>query len=229
MTSSQFPPYVSEFVVKVASRCNLNCRYCYMYNLEDTTWRNQPKFMSVEIFSAFLQKLRRHVSDHNVLGVNLILHGGEPLLMGATRIDELFTLARTTLEGTIVGLGMQSNGLLLTPEIGKVLRKHDANVGISIDGIPGKGDLNRINHQGRAMGKELETCIRKFLADGFKDQFGGFISVIDPKQDPVETFRYLASFEPPSIDFRFPLTHHDSITNSVMHRQDGTFASFFEK
>ena len=33
-------------VLKVASRCNLNCSYCFMYNLGDTTYKKQPKFMS---------------------------------------------------------------------------------------------------------------------------------------------------------------------------------------
>jgi sulfatase maturation enzyme AslB (radical SAM superfamily) len=37
---------IKGLVLKVARRCNLNCEYCYMYNLGDETYKSQPKFMS---------------------------------------------------------------------------------------------------------------------------------------------------------------------------------------
>ena len=36
-----------EFVVKVHSRCDLACDYCYMYEIADETWRARPGRMSV--------------------------------------------------------------------------------------------------------------------------------------------------------------------------------------
>ena len=38
-------------IIKVASRCNLNCSYCYVYNQADTTWRDRPSVMSRETFA----------------------------------------------------------------------------------------------------------------------------------------------------------------------------------
>ena len=35
-----------EFVVKIHSRCDLACDYCYMYELADQTWRDRPRKMS---------------------------------------------------------------------------------------------------------------------------------------------------------------------------------------
>ena len=46
---TSLPHPCKTFVVKVVSRCNLNCSYCYMYNLQDRTWRNQPGIMSAEV------------------------------------------------------------------------------------------------------------------------------------------------------------------------------------
>ena len=40
--------YTTNLVVKVASRCNLNCTYCYVYNMGDNSYKLQPKFMSIE-------------------------------------------------------------------------------------------------------------------------------------------------------------------------------------
>ena len=33
---------INEFVIKVASRCNLDCDYCYEYNTGDNTWKSMP-------------------------------------------------------------------------------------------------------------------------------------------------------------------------------------------
>ena len=38
-----------EFVVKIHSRCDLACDYCYMYELADQTWRDRPRRMSEEM------------------------------------------------------------------------------------------------------------------------------------------------------------------------------------
>jgi uncharacterized protein len=39
---------ITTFVVKVVSRCNLKCSYCYMYEHPDQTWRDQPVVMTAE-------------------------------------------------------------------------------------------------------------------------------------------------------------------------------------
>ena len=42
-------PTIQCFLLKVASRCNLSCDYCYMYEHADQSWRNQPHMFSSEI------------------------------------------------------------------------------------------------------------------------------------------------------------------------------------
>ena len=32
-----------EFIVKVHSRCDLSCDYCYMYEMADQSWRSRPR------------------------------------------------------------------------------------------------------------------------------------------------------------------------------------------
>ena len=69
-----------EFVVKVHSRCDLACDYCYMYELADQTWRDRPRRMSVEIADRAAFRIGEHARAHRMTSVDLILHGGEPLL-----------------------------------------------------------------------------------------------------------------------------------------------------
>lgn len=202
---------VSAFVVKIASRCNINCKYCYMYNLADTTWRRQPKFMSEGIYRKFVERIRDHTRTHSIKRIDFILHGGEPLLAGALGLDRYFSIFWEVMDGTGVEptLGLQTNGLLLSDEIGAVLAKHGASFGVSIDGIPGRGDRFRVDKRGIPTGARLEKRLREFLAGDYAGTFSGFLGVVDLENDPIETFEYLRTFNPPSVDFRLPLDHHD--------------------
>src|SRR4051794_1000945 len=49
-------PFV-HFVVKVASRCNIKCSYCYMYEHADQSWRTQPQFMSDAVEVATIDRI----------------------------------------------------------------------------------------------------------------------------------------------------------------------------
>ena len=57
---------VRQLVIKVASRCNLNCTYCYMYNMGDLSFKGQPKFMSDATVNALLKKVKQHTDLHNL-------------------------------------------------------------------------------------------------------------------------------------------------------------------
>ncbi|WP_431243753.1 4Fe-4S cluster-binding domain-containing protein [Flavobacterium sp. P21] len=74
--------YTSNLVIKVASLCNLNCNYCYVYNMGDKSYKKQPKFMSQEIVEAILTKVKKNCLENNLESFLIIFHGGEPLLTG---------------------------------------------------------------------------------------------------------------------------------------------------
>src|SRR4051794_26066398 len=73
---------VTTFILKIASRCNLNCTYCYVYNKGDTSYLRHPQRMSTEVAVATLGRIRQHCIRHSLPRVELIFHGGEPLLAG---------------------------------------------------------------------------------------------------------------------------------------------------
>ena len=66
-------------VLKVASRCNINCRYCYVYNMGDSGWSRGPKQMSRDTCRATAMALARLVREQR-RPFAVVLHGGEPLL-----------------------------------------------------------------------------------------------------------------------------------------------------
>src|SRR3954451_3876259 len=71
---------ITQLLVKVASRCNIDCSYCYWFR--DAAVYNKPKLMSADVLRQLLQ-LTNHVAERSSLVDSpIILHGGEPLLWG---------------------------------------------------------------------------------------------------------------------------------------------------
>src|SRR4051812_14622775 len=86
-----------QFTLKVTSRCNLNCSYCYVYNKADQSWKDRPKFMSEHIFLKTIERIREYVSLSGQTIVNILFHGGEPCLIGHKIIDKWCSYIRERL------------------------------------------------------------------------------------------------------------------------------------
>jgi uncharacterized protein len=198
------------YVLKIHSRCNLNCSYCYMYKLADRGWVDQPKTMSLETMQAAMRRLRDHCLRHGRRGVNITLHGGEPLLVGPRHLGALIRAIRWTLApaGIRAKITIQSNGLLFSDAIGELLREEQVTLGVSLDGLPAVNDRYRVDHRGRPSSPRLAEKLNH-IRERFPDIFAGLLCVVDPDGDPVETFEYLESFRPPVINFLLPLDNHD--------------------
>src|ERR1700685_3908485 len=79
--SNVFPDQpISQLLVKVASRCNIDCSYCYWFR--DAAVYDKPKLMSAEVLHRLLLRVEGHVSRYSPIDFPIILHGGEPLLWG---------------------------------------------------------------------------------------------------------------------------------------------------
>ena len=81
------PVPFQQFILKIHSRCNLSCSYCYVYEMADQAWRELPRLMSPAITEMVAKRIDEHAQGHHLSSVDVILHGGEPLLAG-TRQDE---------------------------------------------------------------------------------------------------------------------------------------------
>ena len=119
-------------LLKAASRCNLDCSYCYVYHMGDDSWRSQPMYMSETVQSAIVRQLA-DVFAHQGQPLSVVLHGGEPLLIGIDRLGDLCGRLRAALPAPC-GIHVQTNGVLLTDDIIDVFVRFDVGVSISIDG-----------------------------------------------------------------------------------------------
>ena len=199
------------FLVKVASRCNINCSYCYIYNRADERWKRQHAYLDASTAQTAFGRIAEHVKAHGKDSAAIIFHGGEPLLAGAQRLERYARLIAAAFQDldTRLTVGMQSNGLLFTERLGDLMLRFGISIGISLDGPPAINDKARVDHRGKPTSKELERKLALLTSPAYRRLFTGFLTVIDIESDPVEVVEYLLSFSPPSIDFLFPLDNFD--------------------
>ncbi len=206
------PPPITNFVIEVSSRCNLNCSYCYMYaGGYDTSWRQQPPFMSPEIASATARQIVRHARLYPNQKFVTVFHGGEPLLMKVGDFKEIAERFKSEFASmSNIVLSVQTNGTRITDEYLSALDDLGFGVGVSLDGD--KTDNNRrLTLAGDASFEASLSGLRKCLAFPFsKGQRVGVLSVINPASDGSAVYRFFRQLGVRAVDFL--LCDHNSDT-----------------
>ena len=201
---------ITSFLVKVASRCNLDCDYCYVYHHADQGWRSMPRLLSAEDQSAFAGRLAEYAAEVRLKRAAVIFHGGEPLLAGAGTIVEFAGALRAAVgPGVELDIGMQTNGLLLTDKVLDLLESQRISVSLSLDGPRHVNDLHRTTRRGRSSFDKVESALERLKAR--PETFAGVISVIDASVPPATLFDYFAGHSPPKLDFLLPDSHHGQL------------------
>ena len=193
--AAPIPIPLDTFLFKVASRCNLACPYCYVYELRDQSWQAQPSFMSAETHALALDQIRDHVVAHSIPIVTAIFHGGEPLLIGPRGLEAMAVRTRDRLRGVAeVRFGLQTNGTLFDERFLEVALRHQIRVGLSVDGPPRHHDRYRYQPNGLGSSERVEKTAA-LLRDN-ADAFGGILCVVNLDIDPSEVWDYLCGFRP---------------------------------
>nr|WTA00609.1 FxsB family radical SAM/SPASM domain protein [Streptomyces sp. NBC_00857] len=193
-----------QFIVKAHSRCNLACRYCYLYAGPDRTWRERPAAASPAVLDRTADRIAEHAAAHSLSEISLVLHGGEPLLAGAGRLAAFAGLVRDRVgPGRTVHATVQTNATLLTEARIATLARHSIRVGISLDGgLPAHNTL-RVDHAGRPSWPAAARGAR-LLAAHHPEAYAGILTVVDPRTDPVEMYESLLALRPPALDLLLP-------------------------
>lgn len=201
---------IDTVLVKLASRCNLNCGYCYVYNMGDDSWRRQPKRMSPAVIDAVATGLGR-LLEIQQQPFSIVFHGGEPLLLGRVGFEAACSTVRRHVPASC-GLHVQTNGLLLDDDIIDICRDHDVGISISIDGPPSTHDRHRKDLRGRPSHASVMTGIRRLVEHSAgPDLFTGVLAVVDLDADPGETYEFFKTTGTPSVDFLYRDGNFDTL------------------
>jgi uncharacterized protein len=193
---------IDTVLIKLASRCNLDCDYCYVYHMGDDAWRTQPKRMPAAVIEEVGRSLGR-LEAKQARPLSVVFHGGEPLLLGSEAFAHACRSIRRHLSSEC-GLHLQTNGILLTADVIDICAEHDIGISISIDGPAWVHDRHRKDHRGRPSHDKVMAAIGRLKSHPEGDRlFTGLLSVIDLAADPAEVYAFFKSIRAPSADFLY--------------------------
>jgi len=201
-----------SFVVKIASRCNLNCTYCYMYNMGDDSYLMQPKKMSDLTIQKLAQRIDSFSKKHEMQAISIILHGGEPLLAGKAFFRRFLDIFRESIADHVkIVYVVQTNALLIDEEWMQLFEELDIKLGISLDGDKETNDRYRIDHKGKG---SYDRVIEKYqLArdSQFSQKAPAVLTVINVDADPQELYHHHKSIGIESFDILLPDSNWDKL------------------
>jgi uncharacterized protein len=192
-----------QFILKVHSRCNLSCTYCYVYEMADQGWRGLPQRMSKPVADQTVERIAEHTERHGLPSVDVILHGGEPLLAGADWLADLVGSLRARVPAR-VNVAMQTNGTLLDRPMLAALKRLEIRVGVSLDGDEEATGRHRRYANGRNSFDAVGKGIDLLRSPEFADCYSGILCTVDVANDPLSTYEGLLKFNPPALDLLLP-------------------------
>lgn len=113
-------------ILKPTDECNFRCQYCYHADTSYCKGRMD--------FSLFEELLDKTFSYYNM--VEIIFHGGEPLLMGFDYIKKAIdTIYKKKPDKTWLRVGIQTNGYYLDEKLCKLCKEYNIQISVSLDGL----------------------------------------------------------------------------------------------
>lgn len=198
-------------LIKTASRCNYDCSYCYVYQGKDTSWRAQPKRMALDVIDSLVDRLI-HQANTQAAGFAIVLHGGEPLLLGLENLTVLVKKLREKLDSQRYPISLQTNGALLNEEFLDLFSREKISVSVSIDGDQGANDIARVDVNGKTTFPKTIKGIQVLRSHTDSEfLFAGTLSVIQPSIPAKKTYDFLKSIGSPNMDFLMQDGNHDRL------------------
>jgi uncharacterized protein len=181
-------PVFTFVLVKLASRCNINCTYCYWFR--DAEVYRKPAVLTSEAESAFCERLEQHIQKFGLEQFILVFHGGEPLLFPKHRFvklqEKLLDIEERT--GCHIERGVCTNAILIDREWAEIFKSYDVMVSVSLDGPPEINDRYRVDFKGKGTHADVLLGLQCLRANGIDP---GLISVCNPATDPDRVVSYV--------------------------------------
>ncbi|MET8118055.1 FxsB family cyclophane-forming radical SAM/SPASM peptide maturase [Micromonospora sp. NPDC005189] len=192
-------------MLKVHSRCDLSCDHCYVYQHADQTWRGRPVRMPPATVRAAGRRIAEHARVHELPVVHVVLHGGEPLLLGAAGLREALAELRAAITPwALLDLRMQTNGVLLDEELCRLLVEYDVQVGVSFDGDRAANDRHRVFAHGGSSHDQVRRALALLRRPEHRASYAGILCTVDVRNDPHRVYEALLAESPPRVDLLLP-------------------------
>lgn len=156
-------------IIKLTERCNYSCEFCRYAN-----HRQSDSGISENLVIKFIRECISYNKMNDNANMNIIFHGGEPLLYGIKRLRGILETIKKDLDDDfIIEYSIQTNSSLISDEWIELFKEYNFDVGISLDGPDG---LN--GHFGHNRERAVEDALMVYKKMRKERVHCGFLSVI---------------------------------------------------
>ena len=191
---------IREIVLKVTSKCNLCCKYCYVFNQGDTSFLYEPDVMSMDVAINVLKNVNEYCKKHKITDFFIVFHGGEPLLAGKEFYKNFISLSNEIVKSTKIHYNLQTNGTLLSEEWCNLFSRLNIEIGISMDG-------NKLASVNRVFKNNKEAYEKILIGYNVAKQVmekAPILSVINTSVNVDEHYMFFKSLKVTYMDCLFP-------------------------
>lgn len=169
-------------VIQASPFCNINCDYCYLPD------RTSTQRMDFDVLRNVMQKVEESgIAQHPF---EILWHAGEPLAVPLKWYEEAFAIIDSYqgLRGK-VSHTVQTNATLINDAWCEFFKKHNVNVGVSLDGPEYIHDAHRVTRKGEGTFAKTMAGANKLKEHGIGF---GVVAVISDKSldQPDELFHF---------------------------------------
>jgi uncharacterized protein len=199
------PASISQYILKVFGRCDLSCDHCYVYEHADQSWRVKPKALAEATARRAAMRINEHALIHDLDEVHVVLHGGEPLLLGHDGLRRILEVLRSLIDPvTRLDLRLHTNGVLLDERLCGLFADFGVKVGVSLDGDRTANDRHRRFADGRSSHAQARRALALLRSPEYNPLYAGILCTVDVENDPIAVYEALLSEGPPRIDLLLP-------------------------
>jgi uncharacterized protein len=211
---------ITQLLVKVATRCNIDCSYCYWFR--DASVYDKPKLMSAEVLNQLLLRIEQHAARWSLVDLPITLHGGEPLLWGVENFRRLAEACDgiSSRTGCDIPISVTTNGVLIDEEWLDCFEACNISVAISLDGPAHIHDLHRRTFQGTGTHAAAERAARILVS---RDIGVSALAVCNPAYPPEQYVEFFAACGISSYDIMIPDATVDEAPPSIAAFYGGLF------
>ena len=161
--------------------------------------------MPDDVTRRVVERISEHAAQHGLVSVQVVLHGGEPLLVGHDRLRSIITRLHTALDAAChLDLRIHTNGVRLDEQFCELFAQYGVKVGVSLDGDRAANDRHRRYANGRSSYDQVVEAIKLLRTSRFRHLFAGLLCTIDVANDPLAVYDGLIALKPPRVDFLLP-------------------------
>ena len=106
-----------QVIIKTVERCNINCTYCYVFNMQDDSYLRHPIYITHQTIGKVVTFLKKGCIDLELKHITFIFLGGEPLMQKKKDFVSMCFHIKSNLSSLVkICFSIQTNGMLIDEE-----------------------------------------------------------------------------------------------------------------